>query len=1031
MSEDRSELPHRSAGVSAFNLSALAVRERSVTLYLIILVALAGIYAFVSLGRAEDPAFTLKVMTVTAVWPGATARQMQDQVADKLEKSLEDVPYFDKVETSSRPGSLQMLVQFKEDTPPDQVQRVFYQVRKHLGDEAHNLPQGVQGPYFNDDFSDVYFTLYALSAPGLPPRKLAREAERLRSSALRVPGVAKAHIIGERPERIHVDFDLPKLHTLGLTMVRVEQAIAAQNALTPAGLVETDGPRVYLRIDSGLNKLERIRATPIMAGGKLIHLRDIATVRRGYEDPPSFLVRDQGRPAILVGVVMRKNVNGLKLGERLTQFEQAQRRQLPVGMTLHKVTDQANAIRQAVDTFQLKFFMALGVVMLVGFLALGLRAGLVVAFAVPLTLAITFVVMQITGKNLDRITLGALILSLGLLVDDAIIAIEMMLVKLEEGMDRVSAAAHAWKVTAAPMLVGTLITVVGFVPIGFARSNVGEYAGNIFWILGLSLIGSWFVAVVFTPYLGVKLLPKVTPHPGGSEAMYDTRFYRALRRVVTFCVDRRWLVAGATALLFVAAVGLMGKGVAKQFFPSSDRPELLIDIQLPEGSSIAATEKVAQSVAQSLRGNPDLESLSTYIGRGAPRFFLALNPELPDPAFAKVIAVAHDAAGRDRLQALMQKKIDAGDFPGARVRPHPLLYGPPVIWPVAFRVMGPDIGELRRIGERVRAIAARNPHTIDPHLEWGDKSPVLHLALDQSRLAALGLTPAEVAKQTQMLLSGATVTQVRQDIRTVNLVARGLPTQARKLADVSSLPIRTAAGRTVPLGQLGNLQVRYQYPVLKRRNRVPFINVNSEVHDAQPPDVAHAIWADMAKLRADLPDGYRIEIGGSVEQSAKANASINKVMPVMVVLMLTLIMFMMRSFPGMFMVLLTAPLGLIGASLTLFLFHQPFGFVALLGLIGLGGILMRNTLILVGQINENLRQGLGRYEAVIDATIRRARPVVLTAIAAVAAFVPLTTSTFWGPLAVTLIGGISAGTLLTLLFLPAMYAIWFRVRPAA
>jgi len=1018
-------MPH-----SPWNLSALAVRERSVTLYLIILVALAGIYAFVSLGRAEDPAFTLKVMTVTANWPGATAHEMQEQVADKLAKSLQDVPYFYKVETTSRPGSMQMLIEFQEYTPADKLQQVFYQVRKHLGDEAPNLPEGVHGPYFNDDFSDVYFTLYALSAPKLPPRLLSREAERLRSAVLQVPGVAKAHIIGERPERIHIDFDLPKLQTLGLTMAQVKQAIADQNTVVPAGMIETDGPRVYLRIDSGFDRLKQIRNTPIMADGRLIHVRDIAKVSRGYEDPPSFLVRDEGQPAILVGVIMKKNINGLALGQRLTKFEQGERARLPAGMTLHKVTDQANAIRLAVDTFQLKFFMALGVVMLVGFLALGLRAGLVVALAVPLTLALTFVVMQITGKNLDRITLGALILSLGLLVDDAIIAIEMMLVKLEEGFDRVTAAAYAWQVTAAPMLVGTLITVAGFVPIGFAQSNVGEYAGNMFWILGISLIGSWLVAVVFTPYLGVKLLPKVTPHPEGAEGVYDTPIYRRLRRLVTFCVDRRWLVVGLTLALFAGAIGLMGKGVAKQFFPSSDRPELLIDIQLPEGSSIAATEKVAKSVEEALKNSPELDSLSTYIGRGAPRFFLALNPELPDPAFAKVIAVARDAAGRDRLKAMIEKRIAAGAFPGARVRPHALLYGPPVIWPVTFRVMGPDVDVLRRVGEQVRAAMARNPHIIDPHLEWGEKSPVLHLALNQSRLASLGLNPADVAQQTRMLLSGATVTQVREDIRTVELMARGLPSQARKLSDISALPIRTASGKTVPLGQLGDLQVRYQYPVLKRRNREPFININADVQGAQPPDVTNAIWAKMADLRANLPAGYAIQIGGSVEQSAKANASINKVMPVMVVLTLTLIMLIMRSFPGMFMVLLTAPLGLIGASLSLFLFQQPFGFVALLGLIGLGGILMRNTLILVGQINENLKQGLGRYEAVIEATIRRARPVILTAVAAVLAFTPLTTSTFWGPLAVTLIGGISAGTLLTLLFLPAMYALWFRVRPA-
>ncbi len=1020
-------------GFSGFNLSALAVREHAVTLYFIIMVALVGVYSFVSLGRAEDPSFTIKVMLVTAQWPGATAQQMQDQVADKLEKALQAVPYFDRVETYARAGSVQMRVDLREDTPPDQVQNAFYQVRKHLSDEAPNLPAGVQGPFFNDDFSDVYFTLYALTAPSLPERDLAREAERLRTGVLGVPGVAKAHILGEQPEQVFVDLDPQKMHSFGLTPTAIGQAIAAQNTVTPAGLVETAGPRLYFRLDGGYAASQpgivaRIENTSLNVAGRVIRLGDVASVRQGYADPPSFIIQNNGENAVMVGVIMAKNANGLALGERLTQFERAAQAQLPLGVTLTKVTDQANAIKLAVNTFQLKFFIALGVVMLVGFIALGLRAGLVVALAVPLTLAITFAVMLMTGKNLDRITLGALIISLGLLVDDAIIAIEMMLVKLEEGVSRVDAAAAAWRITAAPMLVGTLITVVGFVPIGFAESNVGEYAGNIFWILGISLIASWLVAVVFTPYLGVHFLPKVVAHPAGGAGMYQSRIYRGLRRVVTFCVDFRWLVAGITILLFVASVVVMGKGVAKQFFPSSDRPELLIDVNLPEGSSIAATEKVVHEVAASLHGAPQLAALSTYIGQGAPRFFLALNPELPDPAFGKIIAVAHNAAERDALQALLQKKIDAGDFPGAQVRPHPLLYGPPVIWPVQFRVMGPDISELRRIGDQVRQVMAENPHTINPHLAWGEKTPVLSFTFDSARLAALGITPQEIEAQAQTWLSGTPVTQLRVDIRTVNLLVRGAPASARDLAQLSTLPIHLNNGKTVPLGQLGAIETRYEYPVLERRTRVPSINVDAEVTGAQPPDVTAAIWAKLDKIRADLPLGYDIQIGGSVEESAKAQASIAKVMPIMVVLMLTLIMLIMRSFPGLFMVLLTAPLGLIGAVASLALFNQPFGFVALLGLIGLAGILMRNTLILVGQIHENERQGQDRYTAVIEATIRRARPVILTALAAVLAFIPLTESTFWGPLAYTLIGGIFGGTFLTMLFLPAMYALWFRVR---
>ncbi|MCL7751142.1 efflux RND transporter permease subunit [Guyparkeria hydrothermalis] len=1017
--------------VSRFNLSALAVRERSITLYLILLVALAGLYAFVSLGRAEDPAFTLKVMLAEAHWDGATAREMQEQVGEPLERALDNVPYFDFVETIARPGSVYLRINFEEATPPEAVNDVFYQVRKHLSDAGPQLPPGVAGPFFNDDFSDVYFTLYALTAPGVDQRTLVDAAETLRREALRVEGVDKAHLIGEQDDRVEIRLDPARIQSMGLSVESVAAAIDGQNRLTGRGLIETDGPRLYLRVGPGLDAdgpetIERIAATPLTIDGRVLRVSDVAEVSRRLADPPAFMVENNGERALMVGVIMEDNVNGLALGERLSAFEERVAAGLPAGVALEKVTNQADAIRLAVDTFQIKFLLALGVVMLVGFLALGLRAGLVVALAVPLTLAVTFVVMQVTGKNLDRITLGALILSLGLLVDDAIIAIEMMLVKLEEGADRIAAAGHAWTVTAMPMLVGTLVTVVGFVPIGFAQSNVGEYAGNIFWILGISLIASWFVAVVFTPYLGVKLLPRIEPSPG---EMYTGRAYRALRWLVTGCVAHRWWVVGGTLLLFAGSAVLMGQGVAKQFFPSSDRPELLIDIQLPEGSSIAATREVAERVAAAIEDDPALESLSTYIGRGAPRFFLALNPELPDPAFAKIIAVTHDAEAREALSARLETMISEGAFPEARVRPHPLLYGPPVVWPVQFRVMGPEIEELLTIGERVRAVMAENPHLVDPHLEWGRQVPTLSLSLDPARLAALGLTPVGVQEQLARLINGQVATELREGIRGIEVLVRAEPAVARDPARLESLPIRLADGSSVPLAQLGEIEVQTELPVFKRRNQTPYLNVNAEIRGAQPPDATFASWDDLAELRADLPAGYRIEIGGTVEQSGRAQDSIKVVMPLMVVLMLTLLMLNMRSFPGLFMVLLTAPLGLIGAAGALALFNQPFGFVALLGLIGLAGILMRNTLILVGQIDENRRAGDDRHTAVIEATIRRARPVVLTALAAVLAFVPLTASTFWGPLAVTLIGGIAVGTVLTIVFLPAMYAVWFRVRP--
>ncbi|TCT21540.1 efflux RND transporter permease subunit [Thiobaca trueperi] len=1023
---------HSNPRTSGFNLSALAARERSVTLFFILATAIAGLLAFLQLGRAEDPAFTVRVMVVSATWPGASAQQMQDLVADPLEKRISEVDYFYKVGTTARPGRVDMLVEFQDYTPSPKVPDLFYQVRKRMLDAMSSLPAGVQGPFVNDEFSDVYFALYALSAPDLPPRLLVREAERIRDRLARVEGVQKVRVLGERPQRIFVEFDQTRLATLGLTPETVKDALDAQNRLLPAGLIETSGPRIYLRLESGLDDLEAIRAVPLRVGSdqdrRLIRLGEIASVERGYEDPPGYLIRAGGEDAVLLGVVMRRGDNGLELGARLADLAASLESDLPLGIALTPITNQADAIAHAVNLFQIKFLVAVGVVMLVSFVALGWRAGLVVGIAIPLTLGLTFLLMLIRGVNLDRVSLGALIIALGLLVDDAIIAIEMMLVKMEEGWDRLRAAAHAWTVTAAPMLSGTLVTVVGFVPIGFAQSGVGEYAGNIFWVLSFALLVSWLVAVTFTPYLGTVLLraPKVAA--ASHDAVYDSPRYRRLRTLIRGCVRyKRWVVAATFGLLALAIAGLAGP-VQKQFFPSSDRPEVLIDITLPEGSGIRATLAVTDRVESSLREAPGLRSLSTYIGAGAPRFFLALNPELPNPGFAKLIAVAESPAARDALINQMQTRIEAGEFPEARVRVHKLLYGPPVIWPVTFRVVGADPLKLREIADRLRDQVAAHPHTRDAHLEWGERAPVARLALDPDRLRLIGLTPRELAGQLQYELSGLVATEIREDVRNVQLVLRGLPNETARAGTLADLNLKTQDGRRIPLAQAGVLSIEFEDPVLKRYNREPFIAINAEVVDAQPPDVTLDIWSQLEPLRAQLPDGYRIDIGGAVEQSGKADASIQRVQPIMLALMLTVIMLQMRSFSGTFMVVATAPLGIIGATLALLIADKPFGFVALLGLIGLAGILMRNTLILAKQIEDNLAQGMASAAAVVEATVGRARPVVLTAAAAVFAFIPLTTDTFWGPLAYVLIGGIIVGTAITLLFLPALYALWFRVR---
>jgi len=1010
------------------NLSALAVRERAVTLFFLLLSVVGGLYAFTFLGRAEDPAFTVRVMVVNAIWPGATPEEMRDQVVDRLEKRIQEVEYLYRIETTIRPGQATLQVEFQDYTPQEKVPDLFYEVRKRMQDEAPRMPAGVIGPLVNDDFADVYFKLLAVTAPGLPLRELSREAEAIRNRLQQVPGVHKALLLGERSERMFVEFDNARLVNLGLSPQAIFEAIDASNRLVPAGRLETAGPRLHLRVDADLSDPEALASLPIRAGDRLLRLGEIATIRRGFEDPPSVLVRSRGEDAVLLGVVMARGENGLVLGERLDRFAEEERARLPLGVQLTTLTHQADAIRAAVNLFQIKFFVAVAVVVGVSVLAIGLRAGLIVGIAVPLTLGITFLVMLAMGINLDRITLGALIIALGLLVDDAIIAIEMMLVKMEEGWNRVRAAAHAWSVTAAPMLFGTLVTVAGFLPIGFARSGVGEYAGNIFWVLAISLLASWLVAVIFTPYLGVKLLRDVQGHGhDGPAALYSTPAYQRLRALIAGCVRRRKsVVFGTLALLALSGVG-MATVVQKQFFPGSDRPEVLVSVYLPQGSAIATTDATMRRLEAVLAPMPEVRSLLSYTGSGVPRFFISANPEPPDPAFGKIVAVTGNAAERDRVMGELKKRIDAGEFPEARVRVYRLLYGPPVIWPVQFRVIGPDPLVLREIGHRVREVVAAHPNTVDPHLEWDERAPVLHVAADPERLRLIGLTPQDLAQQLQFQLEGVPVTELRQDIRTVQLVARGRLPQSLDAAALASLEVLGQDGRKLPLAQVGRVEVRFEEPVIKRYNREPFVAVLADVSGAQPNDVTASIWKALDPVRAELPPGYRIDIGGAVEASSKADASIQKLQPVMLAVMLIFIMLQMRSFSGTFMVLATAPLGLIGAVLALVIFNQPFGFVALLGLIGLAGILMRNTLILTQQVSDNFEAGMNAFEAVVEAAVRRARPVVLTALAAVLAFVPLATDSFWGPLAYVLIGGVAVGTAITLLFVPALYALWFRI----
>ncbi|MES1974118.1 MAG: efflux RND transporter permease subunit [Pseudomonadota bacterium] len=1016
-------------GPRRFNLSALAVREQSVTLFFLIIVILAGAFAFLKLGRAEDPGFTIKVMTVVTAWPGATAQEMQDQVAEPLEKRLQELRWYDRSETFTRPGLAFTTLTLRDQTPPKEVPEQFYQARKKMADEASRLPRGAVGPFVDDEYGDVSFALYALKAKGEPQRNMAREAERLRQRLLHVAGVDKIKILGERPERIYVEFAQDRLATLGISPRAIFDALAQQNLITPAGSIETRGPQVQVRLDGAFDDLSKIRDVPVVANGNTLRLSQIAKVERGYEDPSSFLIRSEGEPALMLSVVMREGWNGLDLGKALNAEVGKIRAELPLGMTLNTVTDQSVNIREAVDQFMHTFMEALAIVMIVSLISLGWRVGIVVAAAVPLTLAVVLVVMWVTGRVFDRITLGALILALGLLVDDAIIAIEMMVVKMEEGYDRIRASAYAWSHTAAPMLAGTLVTVIGLMPVGFAKSTAGEYAGNIFWVVGFALIASWFVAVIFTPYMGVKLLPAIKPVEGGHAAIYHTPRYEKVRGIIAWAVRRKKLVTAATFGAFLVAGVGMGP-VKKQFFPTSDRPELLVEVQMPEGTAIGRTSDAARKVETWLRKQPESKIVTTYVGQGAPRFYVPLSPELPDPSFAKIIVRTDKEADRDKLKLHLRQAVADGLAPAARVRATQLVFGPPSPFPVAFRVHGPDLATVRDIAARVQKLMEADPMMRTVNADWGERAPTLHFVLDQDRLRAMGLTSSDVGQQLQFLLTGVTVSQVREDIRTVDVVVRSGGSDRLDPARIGDFTLTGAHGERVPVSQIGKLEVRTEDPILKRRDREPTITVRGDIADGlQPPDVSTAMLEKLQPIIKDLPEGYRIDTAGSIEEAAKANAALVPIFPIMFVFMMVVIILQVRSLSTMWIVLLTAPLGLIGVVPTLLVTGTPFGFNAILGLIALAGILMRNTLILIGQIRDNQQEGMAPYDSVVEATVQRSRPVILTALAAVLAFVPLIKSVFWGSMAITLIGGTLGGTILTLVFLPALYALWYRIKP--
>ena len=853
--------------MNQFNLSAWAVAHPALVLFLIVVLGVAGFFSYQRLGRAEDPSFTVKVVKLSVMWPGATAGEMQTQVADPIEKKLQELPYFDNVQTFSKPSFTAMEVTFRDFAPAKDAPYLFYLLRKKLVDVQDQLPSGILGPVVNDEFSDVDSILFMITGDGADYAQLKKVAEAFRQRLLRIDGVIKVELYGTQDERIHVEFSHAKLATLGITPQALFDSLAKQNSVVPAGTVETSAQRVPLRVTGALDGAKAVAETPVESNGRVFRLGDIATVTRGFVDPPTFIVRQEGKPAIGVGVVSAKGANILRLGGDVTTAKADFMEAVPQGINVDLIADQPKVVAHAVDEFVQSFILALVIVLFVAFLALGWRTGLVIAASVPLVLAIVFIVMNAMSLDLDRITLGALIIALGLLVDDAIIAVEMMVVKMEQGWDRIKAASFAWESTAFPMLTGTLVTAAGFLPIGFANSKVGEYAGGIFWIVAISLVASWFVAVIFTPCIGIKLLPNVKADQSNDpHAIDETRFYRALRRVIQWCVNHRIAVVAATIAVFVTSIVAFGH-VQQQFFPLSERPELFLQLRLPEGTAFRVTEQAVKEAEKLLEGDEGISTSTAYIGQGSPRFWLGLNPQLPNEAFAEIVIVAKNVKARERIKAKIESAVADGALPQARVRVDRFNFGPPVGFPVQFRVIGPDTGSVRAIAYRVRDIVKQNPNVKDPQLDWNEQSPYLKLVVDQDRARALGLTPQDVSQALSMLISGAQVTTVRDGIEKVGVIARAVSAERLDLAHVGDLTITSKNSVAVPLQQIAKLEYSHEEPILWRRNRDMAITVRADVNDGvQAPDVTNQIWPKLKDIRDHLEPAYRIEAGGALEE---------------------------------------------------------------------------------------------------------------------------------------------------------------------
>ncbi len=1017
-----------------FNLSEWALRNRQIVLFLMLLLAIVGALSYTKLGQSEDPPFTFKAMVIQTRWPGATAQEVSRQVTERIEKKLMETGEYERIVSFSRPGESQVTFIARDSMHSVDIPDLWYQVRKKVSDIRQTLPPGIQGPFFNDEFGTTFGNIYALTGDGFDYAVLKDYADRIQIQLQRVKDVGKVDLLGLQDEKIWVELSNVKLATLGLPLAAVQQALEEQNAVSTAGFFETGSERVQLRVSGNFQTVDEIKNFPIRVGDRTFRISDVADVHRGFNDPPAPRMRFMGEDAIGLAVAMKDGGDILVLGKALEgEFSRLQKG-LPAGMQLRKVSDQPAAVKTGVGEFVQVLVEALAIVLLVSFFSLGVRTGMVVALTIPLVLAMTFACMYYLGIGLHKISLGALVLALGLLVDDAIIAVEMMAIKMEQGFDRIRAASFAWTSTAFPMLTGTLITAAGFLPIATAQSGTGEYTRSIFQVVTIALLASWVAAVMFVPYLGEKLLPDLAKiHAArhgttdGQADPYGTPFYQRVRRLVQWCVAHRKTVIVLTVGLFIASVMLF-RFVPQQFFPASNRLELMVDLKLAEGASLANTTAEVKRLEAMLKDHAGIDNYVAYVGTGSPRFYLPLDQQLPAASFAQFVVLAKNIEERETLRTWLISTLNE-QFPALRSRVTRLENGPPVGYPVQFRVTGEHIEEVRALARKVAAKVRENPHVVNVHLDWEEPSKVVYLNIDQDRARALGVSTANLAKFLQSSLTGSSVSQYREDNELIEILLRGTVHERTELSLLPSLAVPTDNGRSVALSQIATLEYGFEEGVIWHRNRLPTVTVRADIYGKeQPATLVQQIQPTLDPIRAELPDGYLLDVGGTVEDSERGQKSVNAGVPMFIVVVLTLLMVQLRSFSRTAMVFLTAPLGLIGVVLFLMVFRQPFGFVAMLGTIALSGMIMRNSVILVDQIEQDIASGLKPWQAIIEATVRRFRPIVLTALAAVLAMIPLSRSVFFGPMAVAIMGGLIVATALTLLFLPALYAAWFRVR---